>query len=249
MNKSTELRLLVVADVHYDRSRSDHSPPVDHPCGCALLRWAIDDAASAGGFDALALMGDLLEDGQAQYAEGALAELRQEVANAAPKVPLFVVPGNHDGDPERLLRAFEAGTGLRELGGYRFVVFADPYPDRIEATRTERDQAFLRALGRIDGRPIVALQHSPIWPEIIADYPYMLTNFRQIAVDYAEAGVCLSISGHYHPGQPLSDHRGVKFLTAPALCKWPFPYLLVRLAGREATAERRALTQPDQPKR
>ena len=65
--------------------------------------------------------------------------------------------------------------------------------------------------------------------------------------DYAHAGVLLSVSGHFHAGQPLSTREGVRFFTAPALCEAPFRYSLVTLDDRRVSVETRSLQLPESP--
>ena len=85
--------------------------------------------------------------------------------------------------------------------------------------------------------PLVALQHNPLHPHIEADYPFMLANADAVLSGYRDAGVLLSLSGHYHPGQ--AAHRlggsagGMSCYTAPAICEEPFRFAHVRLRGRE----------------
>ena len=238
-------RLLVIADIHYvsDPTAAAEAPASRHVLlGRELLRRAIEDARRRGGFDAIALMGDLLEDGRAPYALADLRALRAEIDAAAPEGPLLVVAGNHDDHGEAVLDAFGARTGLVELGGYRFCVFCDAYEEAKYGTRRESDRRLLRELARRPGGPLVALQHNPMNPPIDSDYPFMLTNRREVLRDYADAGVLLSISGHYHAGQPLNAADGVRFYTAPALAEQPFPYALVTLDGQEVSVEERRLS-------
>jgi hypothetical protein len=91
-------------------------------------------------------------------------------------------------------------------------------------------------------RPLVALQHNPLYVPVQHnplyvpgqhDYPYALANASAALDGYREAGVVLSLSGHYHPGQPLYEVRGVPCYTVPAACERPFRFAHVRIEGRE----------------
>ncbi|HAU37044.1 MAG TPA: hypothetical protein DCX07_04935 [Phycisphaerales bacterium] len=240
-------RLLLIADIH---SATRDAPEANRRCrlGRELFRRALDDARLRGGFDAVALLGDLLDDGTRDDADELLAGLRAELDAAAPDAPLLVAPGNHDGDPERLLRALGARAGLHELAdrdgaAYRFVVFADPYVEAKYCTRPGEALAWTQTL-RDGGAPLVAVQHNPLSPLIEADYPYMHVNRDEILLGYKRAGVNLSISGHYHAGQALNRVGGVQYFTAPALCEPPFRYAMLFLRGREVSAEVRPLVAP-----
>jgi 3',5'-cyclic AMP phosphodiesterase CpdA len=89
--------------------------------------------------------------------------------------------------------------------------------------------------------PLVALQHNPLYVTGQHDYPYVLTNAGEVLDGYREAGVVLSLSGHYHPGQPMCEVRGVRCYTVPAACERPFRFAHVRLEGRDAQVTELAL--------
>jgi histidinol phosphatase-like PHP family hydrolase/predicted phosphodiesterase len=179
-------------------------------------------------------LGDVLDDGTVPHAPAALEEVRDTIQSAAPEADLLVVPGNHDGDQRRLLDIFDARTGLFEIGGYRFVVFADTYDGDDVCSRRQADLELLRDLGDSAGGPIVVCQHNPMNPWIdCPGYPFMLTNRDAVMAGYARAGVLLSLSGHYHSGQSLNVADGVQYFTCSALTKAPFSYAIVTLTGRE----------------
>ena len=79
----------------------------------------------------------------------------------------------------------------------------------------------------------MALQHHPLHPHIESDYPYMPTNAAAILSGYEDAGVILSLSGHYHAGQSAHRVGNVTYYTVPAACDAPFRFAHVRLWGRE----------------
>ena len=114
-----DFRLLIIADVHHAAAGAAPSHPRRRvELAAELLRRAIEDTKhrfceTGGAIDAIALMGDLLDDGsQSNPASQAnLEQLRDVLAAAAPEVPLLVVPGNHDGDAERMLRTFGSARG------------------------------------------------------------------------------------------------------------------------------------------
>jgi hypothetical protein len=65
---------------------------------------------------------------------------------------------------------------------------------------------------------------------------------------YREAGVVLSLSGHYHAGQAAHEVDGVIYYTAPALCEAPFRFAHLHLAGRRVWLQEYALeTDLDTP--
>lgn len=243
-------RLLAIADLHYAPSEEDAAAaPPERRCvlGLELALRAIADARLRGGFDAIAILGDLLNDANLAGAANALTDLADAIGEAAPDAALLIAPGNHDGDPGLVYTIFRAAPGVRELGGYRFVTFADACDAADRCTRSDEARRLLHRLATEPGGPIVALQHNPLYPPIESDYPYMLTNGADVLGDYAEAGVLLALSGHYHAGQPPTSHRGTLYATLPALSEPPFSYALVTLRERHVDVEMRRLQMPDAP--
>ena len=93
------------------------------------------------------------------------------------------------------------------------------------------------------GLPLVALQHNPLVLEGEHDYPFVLANADAVLDSYREAGVVLSLSGHYHPGQSLTcPEAGVPCYTVPAACEAPFRFAHLRLAGREVEVHEMAVS-------
>ena len=240
------LKLLALSDLHY--SSAQESSPA-HPrrqsgWGRELLRRAIEDARNRGGFDAIAILGDLIDDAAAPCAAGDLAGLKEELTKAAGGVPVIVIPGNHD-QGESVAEAFATTCQPIACGGYRILPIIDQYAAGDLCIRGQASRDRLAQLAAAGGGPIVVLQHNPMNPAIVSDYPYMLCNRAEVMADYQAHRVLLSISGHYHAGQELSDVGGVKYLTLPALCEEPFRYALVELAGRAVRTELRGLKLDD----
>lgn len=243
------LTLLVISDTHtIDRAHTPH-PDSTRRCelGNELVERAIRDAQLEGGFDGIALMGDLTEDGSAPGAERDIAALEERVFELAGDTPLMVVPGNHDPDAEFCLRLFNDHQGLHRLKGYRFYTFLDQWDVNDVGHRPpEQLQSFLELAGDDSGAPLIVLQHNPLYPPIQDEYPFILADNEHILNLYEQAGVELSLSAHYHPGQKLVSRNGVRYWTSPALSEPPFRYALVHLRGRDVQIEPRQLKLPDE---
>ena len=237
------LDLLVITDLHYARAAGE---PPEAPgrrtfLGPLLLRKALLRLKHQGvAPGAIVLLGDLVDDGMANDAEEHWAAIAAEAHEA--KMPVLAVPGNHDVDPARCARVFGCEPGLHEIGGYGFMVFHDRVAAGDVTTRPDEVLALPRkaALAK-PGLPLVALQHNPLHPPIEAEYPYMLTNATEIMSAYKEAGVLLSLSGHYHPGQPGHAVDGTTYYTAPAACEAPFRFAWISLRGRHVAIREEAL--------
>ncbi len=244
------LTLLVLADLHLLQAGQAAPPVTDRQCdlGVELAERAITDARRGGGFDAVVLLGDLLEAGEAPGADRDLAALEEVIHEAVGDVPRIVVPGNHDGDAELVLSIFNDEPGLHEVKGWRLFSFLDCW-DEQNVCRRPPDQMrrFAREARRAGEGPLIVLQHNPLHPPIESDYPYIPPDREPIMSAYAGAGVLLTLSGHYHRGQPLSEAGGVRYYTCPSLCGSPFRYALVRLEGQEVAVKECQLRLPEEP--
>lgn len=239
-------RLVVIADLHHVPGATGPNPACQPPrrvdLAAEMLLRAIDDALHRGPVDAIALMGDLLDDGTRADAQLGAQQLREVVKKALPDTPLLLVPGNHDGDQDRLLATMGCRAGLHSIGPYRFVVFADRYAPGDFCTRGDADRRLLADTAAQEGGPVVVLQHNPMNPPIPShDYPYMLLNRPEVMAEYRQAGVLLSLSGHAHWGQELNFDGAVGYFTCPALCEAPYRYAIVTLQGRQASVQTCAL--------
>lgn len=123
------------------------------------------------------------------------------------------------------------------------MVFHEVFGEGDRATRRAEDLALpLRSLQPNPRRPLVALQHNPLHPPIADPYPYLLENAAAVRQTYREAGVILSLSGHYHAGQRAHAVDGTLYHTVAAACQRPFRFSHVRLRGRTAQVNEYALS-------
>jgi predicted MPP superfamily phosphohydrolase len=238
------LDLLVLTDLHYVDA-ADHTCTIEErrcELGPALIRGAFQQLEREGiELDALVLLGDLVDQGCATGAETDLATLA-ETAHVC-GLTVLALPGNHDGSEAQFAAQLGCcGPGLHELGGYGFLVFHDLVAPDHATTRGEKGLCLSGQIARQrPDLPLIALQHNPLHPPIDHEYPFVLTNADPILEGYREAGVLLSLSGHYHPGQPAHPLGGTIYYTVPAACEAPFSFAHVRLRGRAVEIYQRAL--------
>ena len=241
------LDMLVISDLHYV-GEADHIPPAqerDSSLGPVLLRrslWRLRDQGKVG---LIVILGDVVDNGLADGTDRDLATVAREAHRSG--LPVLAVPGNHDGDPQRFAGVFGCEPGVHEIGGYGFLLFHD----RVgEGEVTTRPLEGLQLPGQVasqrPGLPLVALQHNPLHPDIESDYPYMLTNRNEILSGYNQTGVILSLSGHYHAGQPAHQAGNVTCYTVPAACEAPFRFAHVHLEGRQIEVRELALGEKKQ---
>jgi histidinol phosphatase-like PHP family hydrolase len=231
----TVLDILVISGLHTAQAWNHTCAAEERGCffGPLLLRKAIRRLRHEGiSPDLLIILGDVVGDGAAGGAEEALLAVANEARESG--LPVLTVPGNHDRDPDRFAEIFDCKPGLHEIGGYGFLVFHDHVG---EGDLTTRPPDGLRLPADVasqrPGLPLVALQHNPLHPPIESDYPYVWVNADAVLSGYEDAGVILSLSGHYHPGQIAHRVGNVVCCTVPAACESPFRFVHVRLRDRE----------------
>lgn len=237
------LDILVLTDPHFVGA-ANHACPLAKRhvrLGQVLIRkalWRLQHLGVKPGL--IVLLGDMVDDGTKPGAIEDWQTLAGEVRKTG--IPVLAVPGNHDDDHDAFARIFGCEPGMHLVGDYAFMVFHDSRAAG-EIFRRPADQLDLprRAAAAYPGRPLIALQHHPHHPVVRAGYPYHLANREAIMSGYRDAGVCLSLSGHYHAGQVAHVVEGVTYATAPTICEAPYRFLHVRLEGTQATIQEHAL--------
>lgn len=238
------LNVLVATDLHYTTRPIDDPdhPGRDYAIGPRLLEQAVKDLTSDGvELAAVALLGDLVHGAETDEAadECELWDLLDAVRGLG--LPLLTVRGNHD--PTGFRWSDAVATGAWDVGHATFLLFNDQYDEETDAAT--RSDAQLALPGRIAAerpdRPLVALQHNPLYPPIDDEYPYLPINVEAIREGYARAGVVASLSGHFHAGQPAHDLNGTIYCTVPAGCDSPFRYALLTLIAKQASIDIRSL--------
>ncbi len=241
--ESAPLDILVLADLHYTALARHCCPHAQRqaPLARVLVHKALARLRQEGVEPQLILlMGDLVDNGEAAEAELDLAQLAGDLQKTGIRV--LAVPGNHDGPPGVYARIFDSAPGLHLVNGHGFLLFADQRGAEDHYARTAADLALpAQAAARHPGVPLIAVQHNPIHPAILSGYPYMLDNNDAVLASFRDAGVRLSLSGHYHPGQPAHEHEGVIYNTVPALAEAPCAFQHVRLAEGRAEVKTHAL--------
>jgi histidinol phosphatase-like PHP family hydrolase/predicted MPP superfamily phosphohydrolase len=237
------LDILVLSDLHYTGPGEKVSaiPARRTELGPVLLEKAFHRLRHKDvSVDLIVLLGDMVNDGDNDTAEDNLKFIAGAVRDLG--VPVLAVPGNHDGDQARYAECFGCDCGLHKIGGYGFVVF---YDDVATGDVTSRPQDELQVIKKYaaenPGLPLIALQHNPLHPDIESSYPFMLTNRAEVLSGYIDAGVILSLSGHYHAGQIAHKVDGMMVYTVPSICEDPFTFAHIRLQGHESSVVEHSL--------
>jgi histidinol phosphatase-like PHP family hydrolase/predicted phosphodiesterase len=232
----SSFRLLAIADAHHGRRAAEGTPfqlQRRRDLGAELCRRAIEDARDRGGFDAIVLLGDMVDDANPAARGTYMAQLRDQLATGIDaSVPILAVRGNHDPSADAMNALLGARGGYQSIssadgGKCRFFVFTDQWDEHDVCTRPdEQMREFVSAALADRHLPLVVLQHNPMNPPIESSY-YMMAQREQLMSDYAAAGATLCLSGHYHRGGPLTKVDGVNYLTVPAITACPHPYMLI----------------------
>lgn len=236
------MKLVVLTDIHAANRPSEEmlaGTNRNHTLAAELAGRAVEDARRRGGFDAVAVLGDLVKDAGAPDAAESLAAVLGRIEQTVGDAPLIYVRGNHDPDgvawpgPHQQMQ-------ICRVAGVQLVAFADLWDQQDRCHRPAEQLTALEKMDRSAG-PIIALQHNPLAPPIEDEYPYMPQNRGQILSAYRRAGVLCSLSGHYHPGQGLHEMDGTWYATLPAICDRPFTYGLLEVRGETVRLELRQL--------
>ncbi len=241
--KVVVLDILFLSDIHYTSSAEDVSaiPSRRSDLGAVLLEKSLHRLQHEGiNVDLIILAGDIINDGEGDYAESNLEYIADIVKKTG--IDFLAVAGNHDGSQKRFIKCFGCEPGLHQIGGYGFVLFNDDVGEGDVTTRADENVAVIAEYAEKNPElPLIAIQHNPLHPDVESKYPFMLTNRQDVINKYIDSGVILSISGHYHDGQAAHKINNTTFYTVPAICEDPFKFAHIKLTGREVVITEKSL--------
>jgi len=222
------MRMVVLTDIHFvgpDAERVGKTTPGD-----VLLLRAVERVNRSLKPDLVAILGDLIDDGDLPDAEEYLAIIRGCIEQIEPRA--IVLPGNHDGPLDLFQRYFPPPPEWVDIGAIRIVPFIDPEVPEFCARRQEQDHHRLANARAGHTGPLVTLQHVPISPPGMHECPFNYANADEVITGMKESGVSAAISGHYHEGFDL-ESEGIRYICAPALFEPPFSFLEIELADNK----------------
>jgi 3',5'-cyclic AMP phosphodiesterase CpdA len=227
----TAVRIAVIADTHYGSRDYGERRTCDAD---ARLHEAVQRLNRLRPH-LTAVLGDMLDDGNAPDAHERRARLRETLDGL--RSPTIVLPGNHDGNADAFYVEFERPPAWVDINGVRFLPFVDRDEPDCNASREAADLARFQEARRDFAGPLVALQHVCLVPPALANVPYNYLNAESIIVAMVASGTVLSISGHHHPGAENVRLGSLTFVNAPGLCEPPYAFLVVTLdRGRVVSA-------------
>lgn len=227
------LKIAVITDFHFP---GKSSPAADSArrsnLAGPLLRRAIERFNGFIKPDVVLILGDLLEAGDTTQGPEDLVEVKRLLD--AIEAPMIVLPGNHDPEVDEFYAIIAPPPLHLDVKGYRIIPFRDclAFAD-WSGMRSREDIERLAELSRgFEGR-VISCQHMSLHPPGTADIDFNLRNADEVIRGMLDAGVLLSVGGHFHRGAPLLEHSGCSFLTTPTMCQHPFYYQVIEIdAGR-----------------
>ena len=212
------MRLLHLSDTHlHAAGASTHYPEIDTR---SRLETVLDAATAHGPFDAIALTGDICDDGSRAGAEAT----RDVVRAAYPHPPILAAAGNHD-RTDVVTDVF--GPAPSQWGPWRVVVAAKNVAHQIEGDAAGSLSA-LATVSVDDPAPLLVLQHHPLRSRSTHEW-FVLRGGRQLDARLREfnAPVVL-LTGHTHEAFEARE-GGVHHIGAPST------YYAIRHAGADWT--------------
>lgn len=219
------MRIGIVTDTHLRASVPGPDPSPDPALN--LLETVLARFREPPHPDLVLHLGDISEDGAAPGADETVCRVR-DLAAALP-CPFLAIPGNHDAPADAVRRFFGPYPRRHDAAGVSVLLFEDVFAADASASRAEDDFAWLLEKVGDPASVTIAVQHAPVFPAIEDDYPFNLSNRERVHQAFVEAGIGLSLSGHYHREIEPTEHHGVLYAVAPSLCEPPHPYVLLEL--------------------
>ena len=192
--------------------------------------------------DALVCAGDCVDDESQPGALEDVAALGEMLVISG--LPVIVVPGNHDPAPETFYAALPSvlrPPRRQRVGECELLVFGEDVSTEgsEQALRSAAAMREMESVLREPGPVTLVVQHYVVFPDHVGPgYNHTYQNAADIrGVMERSPRKVVSLSGHYHRGYPLTEHNGVQYLTARALCEAPYPYYVIEVEGDEVRVE------------
>lgn len=158
-------------------------------------------------------------------------------------IPYLVLPGNHDPLPDEFFRIFPKPHKTVMLNKCQLISFHEDGCFNGEQSSRRSDQS-LKTMGdlllRANWCPEITLlfQHYVIYPDHSIGYPHNYQNDGDIRRILEQSDQpLLSISGHYHPGIPMTQKNGVSYFAGRAFCEAPHICYIINASGSGITIE------------
>jgi len=234
-----KIKIAVISDIHaaeepVENQRGDIAETLLLKVIHRLKRWIKPDV--------VLVLGDIISEPSSPGTREAMARIKQSLELL--ECPSIIIPGNHDCDRDLFYEFFPKPPDFVDIKGFRFVPFIDTDLPEYLAHRSSEDIERMKAVRCDYAGPVIALQHTSLFPVGASECPYNFTNASEIIAAMKGQGIFLSLSGHYHKGLVTGDD-GARFIAVTALCEDPFGFSEIDIDGSEVAVSRHQLKMPE----
>jgi len=245
------IKIGYLTDIHLRRAVPGTSPIEIRHCRAMPERLpeALDRLRGAAP-DIILCTGDVLDLPEEPGASSDLRFARQLFDDCG--APYLVLPGNHDPFPDDFYRVFPTPQKRLAIEDCELISFYEDacFDGELASRRSEQSlQAMREHLVGAKHRPTftLLLQHYVIYPDHSQGYPHNYQNDADIRrVMEGSNRPLFSISGHYHPGIPLTQHKGVTYFAGRAFCEAPYPFYLIGVTADGIFVQQLQLEEAEQ---
>jgi len=233
------MRILAIGDIHYVSDSSYIGlPERKYELGPEFVERIL--RREKENFDVIVVCGDFVDNRTLSCTENDFLEIKKIIEKE--KKPFIFVRGNHDIEFSKFCKLSGNSTLPLIYGEYIFYPFCDNYLKDEKCYRKKQEiEKFKKFSQKFRDKKIITIQHNIIYPEIEGGYPYNFENGEEILNLYEENNVLVSISGHYHKGIKEKKHKGIYFLTLPAICESPFSYYIIEINKGKIKFQKKSL--------
>jgi len=232
------MKLGFLTDLHLMDAVPGTSPIEKRRCReMREVLWRNFSRLNEKGAELIICAGDLVDDPDHPDAVKDLALLKH-MFEACGK-PAIIIPGNHDPHPEEFYKIFKPPDRVARIDDIEIITFYEDFCRPGEEDSERQDLGMMEKL--LEKNPAgventLIIQHYIVYPEISTDYPYNYRNSKEIRRIMEESPRRIfSLSGHYHRGFDVIDHKGVGYFCGKAMCEVPFPCYIIELSDKEIT--------------
>jgi 3',5'-cyclic AMP phosphodiesterase CpdA len=245
------IKIGYLTDIHLRRAVPGTSPIEIRHCRAMPERLpvALDRLRSAAP-DIIVCTGDVLDVAEGPGALSDLRFARQLFDDCG--VPYLVLPGNHDPFPDAFYEVFPTPQKRLAIEDCELISFYEDacFEGELASRRSEQSLQTMHELLVASGHGptfTLLLQHYVIYPDHSQGYPHNYQNDADIRrVLEGSKRRLFSISGHIHPGIPLTRHNGVTYFAGRAFCQPPYPFYLIDVAADEILVQELQLEEAEQ---
>lgn len=158
-------------------------------------------------------------------------------------IAYVVLPGNHDPLPDDFYRVFPVPQERILLNNCELISFYEDacFNGEQSSKRSERSMHVMVDLlieAKCRREATFLFQHYLIYPEHNEGFPHNYQNDGDIrSIMERSDRRLVSVSGHYHPGIPMTNNGGVSYFAGRAFCEPPYTHYIISTSRGETIIE------------